>query len=194
MVWGSCAERPRPGRLGLQPRLPLPAESLPSMRPEFRLFQPPGAVPGSPGPVSEAVFARKPSGSGSEAPAHATGPTVSVGQGQHRVRKGKVITAGSLTLQGLPVLPHKTRPLGASGWARMGKKRPSDESAQAHAITPAAAAAPLSPLWELEAALSRRVLGAEPPALSCPTRATSHMDLLAPAPSPPQGLLVLPPC
>ena len=82
MVWGSCAERPRPGRLGLQPRRPLPAEFLPSTGPEFRLFQPPGATPGSPGPVSEAVFACKPSVSGSQAPARATAPTLSVDLGE----------------------------------------------------------------------------------------------------------------
>lgn len=43
-------------------------------------------------------------------------------QGQHCARKGKVITAGSLTLRGLPILPHEARPLSASGWARTGKK------------------------------------------------------------------------
>lgn len=65
----------------LGPSLPLPAEFEPSMGPELQLFHPPWAIPGCPGPASEAVSGCKPSISGSHAPAHVT-PTVSTDLGE----------------------------------------------------------------------------------------------------------------
>lgn len=77
VVSGSRAERPRPVA-----KFALPAEFVPSTGPELRLFHPPWAIPGGPGPVSGAVFACKPCISGSHAPAHVTAPTVSMDLGE----------------------------------------------------------------------------------------------------------------
>ena len=77
VVLGSRGGGPRPGRPGSQPSQPLPAMFMFSVGPKFWLFHTSQAIPGSPRPVSAAVFTCKPSIAGCRAPAQVTAPTVS---------------------------------------------------------------------------------------------------------------------